>query len=103
MDYPEKNSITMHFTSIDHPLMPVRRKVVRALTKISGYIIRPISDNRCSLTIISQNDVKGLIPKFIVNKFSGRAPKQWVKNLIKGCDTYIADVKTGKIKAKTIG
>ena len=53
LDYPEKNSITMHFTSIDHPLMPVRRKIVRALTLISGYIIRPISANKCSLTIIS--------------------------------------------------
>jgi hypothetical protein len=83
----------MHFKSIEHPDMPVRRKIIRADTIISGYIIRPISANRCSMTIISQNDVKGVIPKIIVNRFAGRAPKDWVKSLIKGCKQSMANTK----------
>jgi hypothetical protein len=88
-DYPEQNTIIMHFKSMEHPAMPVRKKIIRADTIISGYILRPISESRCSLTIISQNDVKGVIPKMIVNRFAGRAPKDWVKSLIKGCTQYM--------------
>lgn len=68
------------------------RKVVRAETIISGYVIEQIQNDPpvTSLTIISQNDIKGLIPKYLVNMASGKAPKQWVSNLITGCEKYDA-------------
>jgi hypothetical protein len=84
-DYPEQNAIMMHFVSIEHPLMPPKRKVIRAETVVSGYVIRPTGLRTCDLTIISQNDIKGLIPKMIVNKFASKAPADWVNNLLKGC------------------
>ena len=64
---------------------PVKR-IVRAETIISGYIIEQIQDDPpvTQLIIISQNDIKGLIPKYLVNMASGKAPKQWVGNLITG-------------------
>ena len=40
----------------------------------------------CSLlTIVSQNDIKGLIPRWIVNKVASKAPRQWVKTFIAAC------------------
>ena len=35
--------------------------------------------------IISQCDVKGKIPKYIVNFVASRAPSDWVNNLKKAC------------------
>jgi len=80
----------MHFKSWEHPEVPKVRRVVRAETIISGYVIEQIQDDPpvTTLTIISQNDIKGLIPKYLVNMASGKAPKQWVNNLITGCKNY---------------
>ena len=79
----------MHFKSVTHPKCPEKPKTVRADTLISGYIMEKVinSNGTCdtSLTIISQNDIKGIVPKAIVNMAAGKAPKQWVLNLIKGC------------------
>jgi len=84
-NYPEPNTIMMHFISIDHPLMPPRKGVVRAETILSGYLIRPVTQRTCTVTIITQNDVKGLIPKSIVNSLASKAPAEWVNNMNKGC------------------
>ena len=85
-DFPKKGAVTMHFQSIDHPKKPLVKGVIRANTILSGYLIEQIQDDPpvTQLIIISQNDIKGLIPKFLVNLASGKAPKQWVANLVAG-------------------
>ncbi|CAG9318702.1 unnamed protein product [Blepharisma stoltei] len=85
-NYPEHGSITMHSESIDHPDYPVLGNVIRAETKFSGYILRPLENGRTKLTIISQNDIKGGIPKKLVSFFAGRTPKKWLKTLSKSCN-----------------
>lgn len=85
LDYPQPGSIMIHYVSDTHTAAPVFNKIIRAETMISGYIIRPISDSLCDLTIISHNDVKGKIPKKLVNQVAARAPAKWIKNLEKGC------------------
>ena len=84
-DWPEPGMLIMHFISMDHPDMPPRKGVIRAETIISGYILRPVTENSCTVTIISQNDIKGLIPKMLVNKVAAKAPADWVSNMNKGC------------------
>eukprot|EP00345_Euplotes_harpa_P007862 CAMPEP_0168351002 /NCGR_PEP_ID=MMETSP0213-20121227/21525_1 /TAXON_ID=151035 /ORGANISM="Euplotes harpa, Strain FSP1.4" /LENGTH=380 /DNA_ID=CAMNT_0008361597 /DNA_START=1 /DNA_END=1140 /DNA_ORIENTATION=- len=78
-DFPTKGVTYMHFKSIEHPEKPLVKGIVRAETIISGYIIEQIQDDPpiTQLTVISQNDIKGLIPKYLVNLASGKAPKQW--------------------------
>lgn len=85
-DFPTKGVTYMHFKSIEHPGKPPVKGIVRAETIISGYIIEQIQDDPpiTQLTVISQNDIKGLIPKYLVNLASGKAPKQWIGNLITG-------------------
>ena len=38
------------------------------------------------IVIIAMNDIKGLIPKFIVNSVAAKAPRKWVENLKSGCE-----------------
>lgn len=84
-DFPEPGTIILHFISCEHPLMPPKKGVIRAETIISGYIIRPVSENTCKVMIVSQNDIKGLIPKAIVNSVASKAPADWVNSMNKGC------------------
>ena len=86
-NFNSSNSNIIHFKSVDCPECPVRKNHVRAHTTISGYYVETISTTplKTKLIIVSQNDIKGYIPKVIVNKAVATAPKQWVENLIKGC------------------
>jgi len=71
--------------SASHPSIPEKNGVIRAETLISGYIIEPKSPTSTSLFILAQTDVKGYIPKWIVNAGAARSPIQWVENLRKAC------------------
>ena len=84
-DWPEPGSIILHFESCEHPAMPPKKKCIRAETIISGYIIRPDGQGGSTVTIVSQNDIRGLIPKTIVNKYAAKAPADWVANMTRGC------------------
>ncbi len=46
--------------------------------KIAGYVLRSKSANETELSIIACTDIKGLVPKFLVNMFSAKAPYEWV-------------------------
>jgi hypothetical protein len=63
---------------------PPKRGKVRAETYASGYIIRRTA-NGTKLFLVAQNDIKGLVPKFIVNSQAARVPPQWCNNLRNAC------------------
>ncbi|CDW91759.1 UNKNOWN [Stylonychia lemnae] len=98
LDFPNDGMITMHFKSVKCSKCPEKPRTIRAETIISGYILEKIKNKDGSvdtaITIISQNDIKGIVPKAIVNMVSGKAPKQWVQNLVKGCTDYLNGVYT---------
>jgi len=62
----------------------------RAETILSSLIVRPDSQdpNSTNLTMLLQNDAKGLLPKFVVNLGTTRSPDQWRESLAK----YYTDV-----------
>jgi hypothetical protein len=86
-NFPDDNSVILHFKSVDHHLCPVKSSHIRANTVISGYYIQTISTNplRTRISGITQTDVRGSIPKMIVNRVAQNAPKEWMKNLLNGC------------------
>lgn len=55
----------------------------RAETLFSGTLIYPNEDdpNSTKLILVVQDDLKGHVPKFILNFFYGRAPIDWHHNL----------------------
>ena len=86
-DFPNKNSISIHFKSADNPKCPVKNDHIRAHTYISGYLIttETIDPPHCKIYIISQTDIKGNIPAIFINKLAESSPVDWINNLIKGC------------------
>ena len=92
-NFPTDDSIVITFKSVTHEKCPVYKKYVRAETIISGYYIQTISLNppKTHLGIISQNDIKGNIPAWLVNSVAQKAPKEWINNLIKGCERVRAN------------
>uniref|UniRef100_UPI0037E84836 START domain containing 14 n=1 Tax=Semicossyphus pulcher TaxID=241346 RepID=UPI0037E84836 len=62
--------------SVKHPNYPPRRNLVRAISLLTGYLIKPTGPNSCSFIYLSQADPKGSLPKWVVNKASqALAPK----------------------------
>lgn len=59
---------------------PAARGAVRAEVWLSGYLIFPTKEGS-EVLVFTQIDIKGLIPKYIVNALSSSAPKKWVKGV----------------------
>jgi len=87
-NFPDERSHILHFISVENKDCPINKKIVRAETVISGYFIKDDEErgpNHSILGIISQTDIKGNIPTWLVNKFAPKSSKGWVKSLYKGC------------------
>jgi hypothetical protein len=72
VDFPEKDSIMIHYRSVPNNKMPIKNKIIRGEIIISGYLIKTISYNppKSFLLIISQTDIKVNI--LILNNFLGK-------------------------------
>ena len=82
--------LTIIMRSAVHAQNPPVPGYIRAESYISGYVMRQRGED-CHLFIMSQTDVKGLIPKWIVNMMAAKAPAQWVENLVKSCNNCVKD------------
>ena len=57
-------------TSVQHTACPEKSGFVRAISKVSGYLIRPWGEQgsgQCSLTYLTMTDPRGWIPSMVVN------------------------------------
>lgn len=98
-NFPNDKSHILHFKSVNHPKCPRNKKYVRAETIISGYYIQDKGNGKDSiLGIISQTDVRGAIPIWLVNKVAPKASKGWVSSLLKGCQMVVDMQKKQKLK-----
>uniref|UniRef100_A0A3P8SHC0 START domain-containing protein 10 n=1 Tax=Amphiprion percula TaxID=161767 RepID=A0A3P8SHC0_AMPPE len=62
--------------SVKHPKYPPTKKLVRAVSMLTGYFIKPTGPNSCTFIYLSQADPKGSLPKWVVNRASTRlAPR----------------------------
>lgn len=61
-------SIRMFAFSVDHinDMVPEDSSVVRGNVVIGGWYLQPVDENNTKLTYISEVDLKGSIPGFIV-------------------------------------
>ncbi len=90
-NFPTTKSHMLHFISIDTPDCPVNKKCIRAETVISGYYMQddPEEPEHTLLGVLSQTDIKGDIPVFLVNKFAPKSSKSWITSLKKGCEIVL--------------
>ncbi|CDI85877.1 phosphatidylcholine transfer protein, putative [Eimeria praecox] len=92
-EVPEEGIVKMMLRSADHPSVPEKSGCVRAETLMSGYLMRrcPEDPNSSTLFIVAQTDVKGLIPKWLVNSAAAKAPLGWVEALRRACSQYMKE------------
>ncbi|CAD8114368.1 unnamed protein product [Paramecium primaurelia] len=86
-DFPYKGQICLLFYSVDLQEFPITKNPVRAHTEIAGYVFENTSSGT-KITFVSNNDIKGSIPKLLVNHASAKGPFGWFGNLRKACDLY---------------
>ena len=86
-NFPTIKSHILHFISLENHECPPNKKCVRAETIISGYYMQddPNEPGHSILGVLSQTDIKGNIPHFLVNKFAPKSSRNWIKSLLKGC------------------
>ena len=89
--FPTNKSHILHFISVENPSCAKNKKCVRAETIISGYYMQddPDEPGHSILGVLSQTDLKGNLPIFLVNKIAPKASKNWVKSLHKGCKIVV--------------
>lgn len=81
------NTVLFHYKSIEHPQYPPKTKPVRAEMIIGGQYIIQTGNNTCKLTMINHADVKiGSTLQGAVNKKAPETPRDFILNLIKGCE-----------------
>ncbi|XP_032384518.1 START domain containing 14 [Etheostoma spectabile] len=56
--------------SVKHLKHPPRKDLVRAISILTGYLIKSTGPNSCTFIYLSQADPKGSLPKWVVNQAS---------------------------------
>ena len=80
-DFPEPGMYTSYMKSIEDPRFPPLRNKVRATCHIMALVCKPDKDaqgkdvTHCML--VSNIDINGLVPKWIVNFGAKNSPSQW--------------------------
>ncbi|EZG56402.1 START domain protein [Gregarina niphandrodes] len=75
--------------SAEHPAFPESTKsaVIRAESVISAYVFTQIKNKKDTYMImLTQCDIRGVVPKWMVNSQAAKAPIQWVDNFRKACN-----------------
>ncbi|XP_056456527.1 START domain containing 14 [Gadus chalcogrammus] len=83
----DEDYLTVNF-SVKHPKYPPRNGLVRAISILTGYLIKPTGPNSCSFTYLSQADPKGSLPKWVVNKASQILAPKVMKSVHKAGQDY---------------
>ncbi|XP_076595033.1 START domain containing 14 [Chaetodon auriga] len=74
--------------SVKHPKYPPRSSLVRAVSILTGYYIKPTGPNSCTFIYLSQADPKGSLPKVVVNKASQVLAPRVMKSVHKAGQNY---------------
>jgi len=72
------------YRSVKHDKFPETKSKVRAYTQLSGYVIRP-AEGGCRVTFLSNNDIKGTCPGWVINLLAGFFMKKWLIVLRNAC------------------
>jgi hypothetical protein len=95
----DEDKIMIVMKNATHEKAPVRKNFVRAELFPSSFIIRPDESNPGSskMTVLAQFDMKGVLPKFVVNHFAVDGPLVLRDSLLKfHKETYLKEKAAGK-------
>jgi len=83
--------------SVTHPSHPETKSYIRAHTFFSGLLLTRKEDGSTRYSAVSQADVRGDVPKILVNALASKSTADWFASLEKACADYVA----GKFAIKT--
>jgi len=89
--FQEDGSILIMLRSAEHADMPEQKGAIRAESFISGYSLHQTWDGdkpTLHLFLMTCVDIKGLIPKWIINAVAPKKPAEWVESLRKAASDY---------------
>ena len=66
--FNDKTTLIMPSQSIEHPKCPEVKDVVWGHCYIQGWVLQKLSENTTLGVYLTEGDVKGSIPKWIINK-----------------------------------
>ncbi|XP_038145427.1 START domain containing 14 [Cyprinodon tularosa] len=76
--------------SVKHTKYPPQSNLVRAVSLLTGYFIKPTGPKSCTFIYLSQADPKGSLPKWVVNKASQVLAPRVMKSVHKAGQNYPA-------------
>jgi len=74
--------------SVPHPDCPEKKGFVRGTSILTGYWLRPVKDNHCSMVYMTQTDPGGWIPAWAVNQTLTTLGPRVIDNLGKVSEKY---------------
>eukprot|EP00439_Symbiodinium_sp_Y106_P059820 s1754_g8.t1 len=87
----QDGTILISLRSAIHPDMPEKSGYIRAESFTSGYVMRRYDDGKekgTKVFLMTMTDVKGIIPKWMINFVAPRKPGEWVDCLKRACLDY---------------
>jgi len=87
----EDGTILIMLRSAEHPDMPEQKGAIRAESFIAGYALHQTFNGTqpiLNLFLMTCLDIKGLIPKWIINAVAPKKPAEWVESLKKAAVDY---------------
>ena len=76
-------------TTVIHNSLPPQKGFVRAMSRLSGYLIQPLGQG-CSITYLTQSDPKGWIPTYFVNYITTKLAPSVMDKLAKASQNFEA-------------
>ncbi|XP_029020301.1 START domain containing 14 [Betta splendens] len=74
--------------SVKHPKFPPRSDRVRAVSIVTGYLIKATGPNSCTFIYLSQADPKGDLPKWVVNAATRALAPRVMRSVYKAGKDY---------------
>jgi hypothetical protein len=87
-----------------HEKCPKTSQFVRVTAPIHAYLIEPDPNrkNGCCMFVISEHDMGGYIPQFVINLIASRSPAQWYTSVVEVSRRVYNSVKSEKEKLETL-
>lgn len=87
LETPNEFYIINH--SVYHADFPPRKGFVRAISYLTGFLIRP-SGSGCEVGYVTHSNPRGRLPTWVINKVSSNLAPRLLRRLHKACHAYPA-------------
>ena len=88
LDVGDEQLIFNH--SVCHDAFIPRKDCVRAVSYLTGYLIRPSGPSSCQITYVTHSDPRGKLPSWLINKLTTIVTPKMMRRLHKACLNYPA-------------